>query len=43
MGYVDELDVLACLCALEMVLRQKGYGEFQAGASVAAAQAVFGF
>jgi aspartate aminotransferase-like enzyme len=39
MGYVDELDVIGALAALEMVLAELGY-ELEAGAAVAAAQRV---
>lgn len=37
LGYFDELDILTVLSALEIILRQEGYSEFQPGASIAAA------
>ncbi len=38
MGYMDELDVVAAMAALEMALKQAGWSGVRAGAAVAAAQ-----
>ncbi|MBL4819276.1 MAG: alanine--glyoxylate aminotransferase family protein [Deltaproteobacteria bacterium] len=40
LGYFDELDILTVLSALEIILRQEGYTNFEPGASVAAASPI---
>lgn len=40
LGYFDELDVLTVLSALEIILRQEGYKNFEPGASIAAASRI---
>ena len=37
LGYYDELDICTVLCALEVILRQAGYRDFELGCSVKAA------
>lgn len=40
LGYFDELDICTTLSALEIILRQEGYTDFEPGASIAAAQPI---
>jgi aspartate aminotransferase-like enzyme len=40
LGYFDDLDVLTVLSALEIILRQEGYRNFEPGASIAAASQI---
>ena len=40
LGYFDDLDILTVLSALEIILRQEGYQDFEPGASIAAASQI---
>lgn len=40
LGYFDEIDIFSVLCAVEVILRQEGYANFEPGSSVAAAMPV---
>ena len=40
LGYYDELDIITVLAAIEIVLRQEGYTQFQPGAGVGAASEI---
>ena len=40
LGYYDDLDIITVLAAIEIILQQEGYTQFQPGAGVGAASAV---